>query len=187
MSVDEAALRRLLPAGAVPLKADAGRLRPAAVLVPLEPGRGVWLTRRAMGLPSHAGQVSFPGGRIEASDASPEAAALREADEEVGLAPGAVEVLGRMDDFTTATGFHIVPVLGMVPRGVTWVPAAGEVAEVFCLPFADLLNEALPHRREALYRGKPSPFLVWPHSDHVIWGATARILADVAVLLRGVV
>jgi len=184
MSVSEARLRGLLVPGAVPKRVDAGRMRPAAVLVPLEPERGVWLTRRAINLPTHAGQVSFPGGRIEPDDASAEAAALREAEEETGLDPAQVEVLGRMDDFTTATGFHIVPVLGLVPHGVVWRPAPAEVAEVFCLPFEALLDETLPHERQALYRGRVSPFLVWPHEDHIIWGATARILAELGARLR---
>jgi 8-oxo-dGTP pyrophosphatase MutT (NUDIX family) len=151
----------------------------------MEPDRGVWLTRRAASLSAHAGQVSFPGGRVDPDDASIEAAALREAQEEVGLNPADVEILGRMDELITGTGFHIVPVLARVPRGVRFVPAPGEVAEVFCLPFEVLLDEALPITRTALWRGGPQKFQVWPHEDHVIWGATAQILTDLAARLRG--
>ena len=86
------------------------------MLVPLEPERGVWLTRRSALVPNHAGQVSFPGGKIEAYDASVEAAALREAAEEIGLDPAGTEILGRMDDFITGTGFHIAPVVALVPK-----------------------------------------------------------------------
>lgn len=158
--------------------------RPAAVLVVLEPGRGVWLTQRSNDLPNHAGQVSFPGGKIEAFDASPEAAALREAFEEVGLAPEAVEVLGRMDDYITGTGFHIVPVVGMVAPGQQFVPAAGEVAAVFCLGFEVLLNSAAAQRRSATFRGETREFWIWPDELHFIWGATAEILVNLARYLR---
>ncbi|HQU03857.1 MAG TPA: CoA pyrophosphatase, partial [Acidocella sp.] len=128
--------------------------RRSAVLVVLEPGRGVWLTRRSNNLPAHAGQVAFPGGKIETFDASPEAAALREAWEEVGLPPKAVEILGRMDDHITGTGFHIVPVVGLVSPGVVFHPAAGEVAEIFCLGFDILLDPQAPQRRHATIRGE---------------------------------
>ncbi len=164
---------------------DVAGHRQAAVLVALEPGRGVWLTRRANELPTHAGQVAFPGGKIEAFDASPEAAALREAFEEVGLPPGDVEVLGRLDDYVTGTGFHITPVVGLVPSGVVLVPAAAEVAAVFCLPFGMLLDPAAPRRRTATFRGETREFWVWPDAAHFIWGATAEILVWLARRLRG--
>ncbi|MDR3521703.1 MAG: CoA pyrophosphatase [Acidocella sp.] len=159
--------------------------RQSAVLVVLEPGRGVWLTRRSNDLPNHAGQVAFPGGKIEVFDQSPEAAALREAWEEIGLAPESVEVLGRMDDHITGTGFHIVPVVGLVAPGVAFNPAAGEVAEIFCLGFDVLLNPLSPQRRHATIRGEERSIWVWPHPDHFIWGATAAILVNLARHLRG--
>jgi 8-oxo-dGTP pyrophosphatase MutT (NUDIX family) len=180
----EAELRRLLPAGLSHSQLAAAEHRPAAVLVALEPGRGVWLTRRSSHMTSHAGQVSFPGGKIEASDASVEAAALREAAEEIGLDPEATEVLGRMDDFITGTGFHVSPVVALVPRDAVFVAAPGEVQEVFCLPFATLLDPAAPRLRRAFWREQESEFWVWPHERHVIWGATARILLNLSERLR---
>jgi len=164
---------------------DVAGHRQAAVLVGLEPGRGVWLTRRANDLPAHAGQVAFPGGKIEDFDASAVAAALREAFEEVGLPPEVVEVLGRLDDYVTGTGFHVTPVVGLVPKGVVLVPAAGEVAAVFCLGFEVLLDPAAPRRRMATFRGETREFWVWPDVDHFIWGATAEILVGLARRLRG--
>ncbi len=174
---------RLTPRVHTPL--DVAGHRQAAVLVGLEPGRGVWLTRRANDLPTHAGQVAFPGGKIEAFDSSAEAAALREAVEEVGLAPGDVEVLGRMDDYITGTGFHIAPVVGLLPVGVVLVPAVAEVAAVFCLPFEVLLDPAAPRRRTATFRGETREFWVWPDAAHFIWGATAEILVGLGRRLRG--
>jgi 8-oxo-dGTP pyrophosphatase MutT (NUDIX family) len=158
---------------------------PSAVLVPLEAGRGVWLTRRTAHLSRHAGQVAFPGGRIEPFDESPEAAALREASEEIGLRREDVTVLGRMDDYITGTGFHMTPVVGLVTPGVRFVAAADEVAAVFCLPFEILLDPDAPKRRSAHFRGQERQFWVWPHPDHLIWGATAEILVSLAKRLRG--
>jgi 8-oxo-dGTP pyrophosphatase MutT (NUDIX family) len=157
----------------------------AAVLVGLEPGRGVWLTRRDARLPTHAGQVSFPGGKVEADDASVTAAALREAAEEIELDPRDAEVLGRLDDFVTGTGFHISPVVALVRPGARFVAAPSEVAEVFCLPFDVLMDVAAPQRRRASWAGGERGFWVWFYGDHVIWGATAKILVDLARRLRG--
>ncbi len=158
---------------------------PSAVLIPLEVGRGVWLTLRANQLSRHAGQVAFPGGRIEAFDVSPEAAALREASEEIGLRPEDATIIGRMDDYITGTGFHMIPVLALVAPGSSFVAAADEVAAVFCLPFADLLDPAAPQQRVAFLRGQQRQFWVWPKAEHLIWGATAEILVQLAQRLRG--
>lgn len=158
--------------------------RPAAVLVPLELGRGVWLTRRSALLPTHAGQVSFPGGKIEAFDMSPAAAAMREAQEEIGLDPACVEVMASLNPYETVTGFNIIPVIGVVPEHVVLQANANEVDEVFALPFEVLLNPAYPVRRKAIWRGLQREFWVWPHEEQVIWGATAAILRRVALLLR---
>ncbi len=182
--MDEAALRARLPVKAHNRLALA-RNTPSAVLVTMEPLRGVWLTRRSGAMPNHAGQVSFPGGKIEPGDASAEAAALREAQEEIGLDPGGVKILGRLDDYISGTGFHISPVLALVPRGVALVPAPGEVEALFCLPFKILLDPMAPRMRRVFLHGAERLFYVWPHEDHVIWGATAEILYQLAQHLRG--
>lgn len=183
--MDESELRRRLPAGLHHSRIPPEGNRPSAVLVPLEPERGVWLTRRTTFMQNHAGQVSFPGGKIEAFDGSAEAAALREAAEEIGLDPARAEILGRMDDFVTATGFHIVPVVALVPRNVVFVAAPREVHDIFCLPFEVLLDKDLPVKRRAFWRGEEQEFFVWPNKSHVIWGATARMLLNLAMRLRG--
>jgi 8-oxo-dGTP pyrophosphatase MutT (NUDIX family) len=178
-----AEIRARLPPGLIHKPLERAANRPAAVLVPLEPGRGVWLTKRSRDLPQHAGQVAFPGGKIESFDASVEVAALREAHEEIGLIPGDAEILGRMDDFITGTGFHIAPVVALVPAGVRFVAAAAEVQEIFCLPFEVLLDPGAPRRRRAVWKGVERAFWVWPHDEYVIWGATAAILRMLAARL----
>jgi len=154
------------------------------VLVGLEPGQGVLLTRRAADLAQHAGQVAFPGGKMEVGETE-EAAALREAFEEVGLGRGDVEVLGRMDDYVTGTGFHLAPVVGLLREGVALTPAADEVAAVFYLPFEGLLDAGAAVRRKASFKGLTREFWVWPHEEYFIWGATAEILVGLASRLRG--
>jgi 8-oxo-dGTP pyrophosphatase MutT (NUDIX family) len=166
------------------LKRDPGRARAAAVLVGIEPARGVWLTRRSAHLANHAGQVALPGGTLDADDASPEAAALREAEEEIGLDPASVELLGRLDDFSTGTGFHITPVTGLIHGTPQFRLAAEEVVAVFPLGLDKLLDPALPEWRRGSWHGATREFPVWPHPDHVIWGATAWILFRLAQALR---
>ncbi len=182
--MNEAALRARL--GNLPDEADVlpGGMSPSAVLVPVEPGRGVWLTRRAMDMPSHAGQVSFPGGRVGAGDASLRAAALREAEEEIGLAPSQAVIMGRLKGLVTGTGFHITPFVALLPRDYGFVACEREVREIFCLPFATLLNPEWPVRREAEVKDTKRVFWVWPDDAHVIWGATAEILLELALWLR---
>ncbi len=184
-----------LPLGAlaVPLRSDDAidlvddELTPAAVLVPLVlgPAPGVLLTKRTAHLAKHAGQVSFPGGRMDPDDPHPEAAALREAEEEIGLAPSQVELVGRLSDYVTGTGYRITPVVGIVPAGLVHIPSPDEVEAVFELPLAVLLDPQAPQQRRAHYRGRWRSFWVWPHPEHYIWGATAAILVHLAHLLRG--
>ena len=159
---------------------------PAAVLVPivLGPTPGILLTKRTAHLSRHAGQVSFPGGRIDATDADAEAAALREAEEEIALDPARVEVLGRMADYMTGTGYRITPVLGLLPPGLSFQPAPQEVEAVFELSIAVLLDPDAPQRKRHHVRGHWREYWVWPHPDHYIWGATAAILVHLAQKLR---
>lgn len=180
----EAEIRAKLPPGLAHAPLAGADHRPSAVLVPLEPDKGVWLTRRTSHLPNHAGQVAFPGGKIEIFDPSVEAAAMREAFEEIGLRAADAEILGRMDDYITGTGFHISPVVALVRPGITFTANPAEVQDVFCLPFATLLDVSLPTARTAYFRGEIRHFWLWPHESHVIWGATAQILLNLAQLLR---
>lgn len=159
---------------------------PAAVLVPviLGPLPGILLTKRNAHLNRHGGQVSFPGGRIDADDRDAEAAALREAEEEIALDPSRVEVLGRMADYVTGTGYRITPVLGLLPPGLTLRPAPDEVEAVFELSIDVLLDPDAPKRQRHHVRGAWREYWVWPHPDHYIWGATAAILVHLAQKLR---
>lgn len=161
-------------------------LVPAAVLVAIVhgPAPGILLTKRTSHLSSHAGQVAFPGGRIDPADASAEAAALREADEEIGLARQRLELLGRLPDYVTGTGFRITPVLALLPAPSEFRPNPAEVEAIFTLPLAVLLDPAAPERRRAEFRGRQREFWVWPHERYYIWGATAAILVHLAHRLR---
>jgi 8-oxo-dGTP pyrophosphatase MutT (NUDIX family) len=167
--------------------AHGAELIPAAVLVPiiLADPPSVLLTKRKPDLARHAGQVSFPGGRIEPDDGSAEAAAVREAAEEIGLDPGSVELAARLPDVATGTGFRITPVIGLLPPGLTFHPSPFEVEVVFELPIAVLFDPTAPRREHAELRGERREIWVWPHADHRIWGATARILLELAQRLRG--
>lgn len=165
-----------------------GSLIPAAVLVAMVDGAqpGILLTKRNERLSHHPGQVSFPGGRIDAGDASPEAAALREAEEEVGLAGSQVQVLGRLASHVTSTGFGIVPVVGLVaPEALTGLrPHPAEVEEMFVLPLDVVTDPGAPRRERMHRRGEWREYWVWPHARHFIWGATAAILVQLAERLR---
>ncbi len=158
----------------------------AAVLVALITGEipGVLLTKRTAALRNHAGQVSFPGGRIDPEDASPEAAALREAHEEIGLDPVEVTLVGRMTPYITGTGYRVTPVVGLLARGFVLTPSPFEVEAVFELPLTTLLDPKAPQRRSAEFGGRIRHYWVWPHPNHEIWGATAAILVHLAHRLK---
>ncbi|WP_418158616.1 CoA pyrophosphatase [Benzoatithermus flavus] len=161
---------------------------PAAVLLGLvarTDGPHVVLTQRTAHLKDHAGQISLPGGRIEPEDEGPAAAALREAFEEIGLAPEKVEVLGGLRHYDTITGFRIHPIVGWIEPPVTFAPDPFEVAEVFEVPLGFVL-EPQNHRRDSYVRnGERRHFYVLPYRDRYIWGATAGILVNFARLLAG--
>ena len=159
---------------------------PAAVLVPIVLGDepSILLTKRTSHLSAHAGQVSFPGGRIDPEDASPEAAALREAHEEIGLPPASVDILGRLTDHITGTGYRITPVLSAIPPALTYSLSAHEVESIFELPMRVVLDPAAPRRQRQHVNGVWREYWVWPHPDHFIWGATAAIMVQLAQRLR---
>ena len=151
----------------------------AAVLV------AVWrdqliLTKRASHLKHHPGQIAFPGGKVEAHDASPEAAALREAHEEIGLRPEKVEVLGRLSPHETVTGFSMTPVLGLVRDDVNLVPEAGEVDEAFTGPLTHVLDPVNFAIERRLWRGQWRRYYTIAYGPYYIWGATARVLRGLA-------
>jgi len=162
---------------------DPDALRPAAVLVPVvarQPELTVLFTQRAAHLKDHSGQVSFPGGRVHAEDASPEATALREAREEIGLDPARVEVLGRMPEYWTRTGFRITPVIAVVLPPLELLPDANEVEEIFEVPLAFLLDPANRQRQSRVWQGETRWFYAMPYERHFIWGATAGMLVNLA-------
>jgi len=158
------------------------------VLVPLlepEPGAPleVLFIQRSDRVPSHAGQVAFPGGTSRGGDGGRTATALREAHEEVGLPPHRVEILGRLDDMVTITGFHVRPVVGVVRGAVELKPDPAEVADVFRVPLRSLA-EMRPERR-SLWRGRAARFfLVYRHGGRVIWGATAAMVHKLLAVVR---
>lgn len=162
-------------------------LRAAAVLVPVvvrPAGVSLILTRRNDSLRHHAGQISFPGGRIEPEDASPVHAALREAQEEIGLAPARTEALGYLDPLATITGFRVLPVLGLVHGEPDLVLDPSEVAEAFEVPLSFVLDPANLEEHAREFRGRLRRYHVirWQHYD--IWGATASMIANLAHRLR---
>lgn len=155
-------------------------LAPAAVLVPIvaRPELTVLLTQRTETLRRHSGQIAFPGGRMEPTDRDPIATALREAQEEIGLAPSFVEPLGYLDAYRTGTGFRIFPVVSLVREGFTLKLDAREVADAFEVPLAFLMDEA-NHRTEArTWLGVERRFYAMPFEDRYIWGATAGIMKN---------
>ncbi len=162
-----------------------GRFIEAAVLVPLvlRADPTVLLTLRSARLNSHAGQVAFPGGRMEAGETA-EQAALREAEEEVGLDPGLPDIVGRLPDILTGTGYLVTPVVALLRPPFDLRSDPGEVAEAFEYPLAQLLDPAAPERRQQEFRGRMREFWVWPHERHYIWGATASMLVTLSAVLR---
>jgi len=156
-------------------------LTPAAVLVPLvqrEDGFTVILTQRTDSLSSHAGQISFPGGRLEESDADAVAGALREAEEETGLPPSEVEILGRLDAYVTVTGYEVIPIVGAITPPIDLTPDPIEVANIFEVPLDFFLNPANHQRVKRDSDGQTRAYYAMPFGDRYIWGATAGMLVN---------
>ncbi|MGE5475644.1 MAG: CoA pyrophosphatase [Bacteroidales bacterium] len=160
---------------------------PAAVLVPLverAEGLTVLLTQRTDHLAHHPGQISFPGGRLEAEDGGDaQVAALRETEEEIGLSRERVTVLGRLDQYITGTGFGITPVVGMVAPPFELTPDPFEVAEVFEVPLEFLLDPENHKLHRVVVEGRHRPFWSMTWEQRVIWGATAGILVNLSEVL----
>jgi len=157
-------------------------ITPAAVLVAVvdRPDPTVILTLRPETMRKHPGQVSFPGGRIDPGDDGPIAAALREAEEEIGLPPSAVTVIGIADRYRTVTGFEVTPVLAIVPPGLTLTPHPGEVAALFEAPLRYLLDPAHQQVRSAVWRGRERTYYEILWEDRKIWGATAAMIVNLS-------
>ncbi|HIJ38985.1 MAG TPA: CoA pyrophosphatase [Rhodospirillaceae bacterium] len=164
-------------------------LTPAAVLVPMvwhADGITILLTQRTSHLAHHAGQVSFPGGRVESNDADAVAAALREAQEEIGLDRQTVRILGRLDDYVTVTGFCVTPVVAAVTPPLHLEADPFEVAEIFEVPLAFILDPANHQRHSRVTPdGIPRHFFAMPFGAHYIWGATAGMLINLFEMLTG--
>lgn len=163
-------------------------LRPAAVLIAVverPAGPAVLLTKRASGLRHHPGQIALPGGRVDPTDPSIEAAALREAQEEVALPPDAVQVLGRMPAHETVTGYAMTPVVAHVTGDFVPRLQQSEVAEAFFVPFAHVADPANFRIERRLWLGQWRSYPVVPYGPYYIWGATARVLRALAEGMRG--
>jgi 8-oxo-dGTP pyrophosphatase MutT (NUDIX family) len=201
MKWDVAGLRARLQRAAPPaftvygddrVESDLPNTMPAAVLVPIVERPGtltVLFTQRTTHLKAHAGQVSFPGGRAEPGDASPEFTALREAEEEIGLKPERVELLGRLPDYHTRTGYVVAPIIGLVTPPLDLVPDPREVDEIFEVPLAFLLDPANHRRQTREWQGRTVAFYEMPYrteaEDRYIWGATAGMIVNLSRLLSG--
>lgn len=166
-------------------------LTPAAVLFPIvlrNGGHTVLLTQRTAHLRDHAGQISFPGGRVETEDISPSHTALRETEEEIGLNRERIEIIGFLPEYRTGTGFRVTPVVALVRPPFELRPDPFEVAEVFEVPLAFLLDPTNHQRHSMHYRGALRTYFAMPYGEYFIWGATAgmiRSLVERLGLLQG--
>lgn len=157
-----------------------GRIVPAAVLMAIvdRPRPTLLLTKRTETLKRHAGQISFPGGRIDPGDASEVAAALREAEEEVGLLPDKVDILGTLDPYMTITGFQVTPIVGVIPPDLDLTPHAAEVARVFEAPLDVMLAPANHIRQRIEFQGRERFYYEIDWDEERVWGATAAMIVN---------
>lgn len=167
---------------------DGGSHIPAAVLIAVtdRPEPGVILTQRPDYLRSHPGQIAFPGGKIDPTDAHAVAAALREADEELGLAPHHVRVIGEADVYRSGSGFAITPVLGVIPPDLSYTPNPGEVADWFEVPLAFVLDPANHAHHSTHWKGAERRYIEIMWGQRRIWGVTAGIIANLSRRLEGI-
>ncbi len=187
-----AALLRLPPLPADPADvhvaeiAEGAKVSDAAVLVPMVARDGrvsLLFTQRTPHLAAHAGQISFPGGRVEADDADREATALRETEEEIGLARRHVKILGTLPEYSIPSGFRITPVVGWVNAPFDTQPDPFEVAEIFEAPIEHFLDVARYQRHEYHFNGRHRHYVAIPYAGRYIWGATAGMLLSLARML----
>ncbi len=160
------------------LNIDAPQYRRACVLIALVRGNSNWsilFSRRSPNLAAHSGQIAFPGGAVEAGEAL-EAAAVREAQEEVGIPPRHVQIIGRLDDLITNSGFLVAPFVGVITEPFAYVLQEAEVVEVFEVPLEALLDPALPQVRYVSFRQRSYPAYFYPYERFEIWGLTGRML-----------
>jgi 8-oxo-dGTP pyrophosphatase MutT (NUDIX family) len=165
-----------------------GVLRPAAVLVPIvlhadEPT--ILLTLRTPHLHAHAGQIAFPGGGVDPGDVDRRATALRETQEEVGLDPAAVEIIGELDAYVTRTGFDVAPFVGLLRPPLVLAPDPFEVADIFEIPLSFVLGPGQPERHSRAFQGRERAFWAFPWRDRYVWGATAGMLRNLRHALIG--
>lgn len=154
-------------------------VRDAAVLIPIvdrQPEATVLLTKRAEALRSHSGQVAFPGGRVDPEDASVEDAALREADEEIGLSRDFVEIIGRMPGYFTGSGYRIIPVIGIVRPGFSLNINPDEVDDAFEVPLSFLMDPTNHRQESRMWQNVERHYYTMPYGEKFIWGATAGII-----------
>jgi len=179
--------RHVIAADIIAKRQAVGKVTKAAVLIPLvlkEDGLWVLLTQRTNHLRDHAGQISFPGGRTDPEDGGPEETALRESQEEIGLDPGRVEIIGHLPEYLTVSGYSVTPVVGLVQAQAEYVLDPFEVADVFEVPLEFLLDPA--NHQVRLWQSEQGGrrFYSMPYENRFIWGATAGMLRNLYHLLK---
>ena len=179
--------RQVMVADIIAKRQAAGKITEAAVLIPLllkEDGLSVLLTQRTNHLRDHAGQISFPGGRMDPGDAGPNDTALRESEEEIGLDRNRVEIIGHMPQYLTVSGYSVTPVVGLVQAQAEYVLDEFEVADVFEVPLTFLMDPANHQVRMWQSEQGSRRFYAMPYKNRFIWGATAGMLRNLYHLLK---